>query len=304
VCSTSARDQNGRRCWNRQVGSVGVTEPRPGWYPDPASDGGGFRWWDGRDWTAALSSTQQAPPPRSRRLSGGRRSLALVLGLTLLVSGGMVGLLGWQALPGTTGDRAAPGSGGPAPSAAATVDRAGYGAYGRLNEVTGEVAFGSATMTLPGSPYRSVGGAIEVPDAFDAMFLATAPVHPDFDGSQTWTAMVGLGYIPAEAWQDDPRAFAEEAMAGFSLRFFGRNHTSVRDLGYQLTWVDGHSCAEVTGDVHYDVKGLPSSYDRVRLIGCPRSDGSVIAAVSSIPDDADPELSRLAEDALSTLAIG
>lgn len=279
-----------------------MTEPRPGWYPDPAPDGDGFRWWDGRDWTDALSSIQQAPPPRPRRQPHrGRRPLALVLGLSLLITGGVVGLLGWQAAAGPSGDRAVPGTGGPAPSSAASVGRTGHGADGRLNEVTGEVAFGSATMTLPDRPYRPIGGAITVPGAFDAMFVATAPVHPDFNGSETWTAMVGLGHIPAESWQDDPREFAEGAMAGFSLRFFGRHPTSVQGLDYHLTWVSGHSCAEVTGDVHYDISGLPSSYDRVRLIGCPRADGSVIAAISSVPDDADPQLARQAEDSLATL---
>lgn len=31
--------------------------PPPGWYPD--ATGGGFRWWDGRQWTSA----HQPPPP-------------------------------------------------------------------------------------------------------------------------------------------------------------------------------------------------------------------------------------------------
>ncbi|GAA5034562.1 hypothetical protein GCM10023317_87320 [Actinopolymorpha pittospori] len=42
-----------------------MTEKAPGWYTDPSGIPRAFRWWDGRQWTQAISEDQQAPPPAS-----------------------------------------------------------------------------------------------------------------------------------------------------------------------------------------------------------------------------------------------
>lgn len=42
----------------------------PGWYPDPSSNGGGVRYWDGRNWTQYTTGpdgTGTAPAPHSKR---------------------------------------------------------------------------------------------------------------------------------------------------------------------------------------------------------------------------------------------
>lgn len=39
-----------------------MTQPLPGWYPDPAG-GGGMRWWDGQRWTDHLRDASTKPPP-------------------------------------------------------------------------------------------------------------------------------------------------------------------------------------------------------------------------------------------------
>ena len=55
--------------------------------------------------------------------------------------------------------------------------------------------------------------------------------------------------------------------------------------------------------VSYKVKQLASKYDKVSVILVRLDDGSFIAATSSIPNDADPELAELAAESLESLRI-
>jgi Protein of unknown function (DUF2510)/Bacterial PH domain len=56
-----------------------MTQPEPGWYPDPAA-GGRMRWWDGQRWTDQVrqANAQQQPPPmaesRDHEEPGGGRT--------------------------------------------------------------------------------------------------------------------------------------------------------------------------------------------------------------------------------------
>ena len=38
---------------------------KAGWYPDPGSQSGLFRWWDGKSWTPSVTTDSSAPPPQS-----------------------------------------------------------------------------------------------------------------------------------------------------------------------------------------------------------------------------------------------
>lgn len=41
----------------------GVAPPSPGWYPDPAPNTSGQRWWDGSGWTAHARPSENKPNP-------------------------------------------------------------------------------------------------------------------------------------------------------------------------------------------------------------------------------------------------
>jgi hypothetical protein len=247
--------------------------------------------------------------------------VALLIGLSLVVSGGVVGLIGWsnfqdQRRAGVAGPSAEskPGPDTGRPESATQDGRAGRrtgnsgkssGPSGRLDEVTREAVIADARMVLPGHPYELVSDPVSVPGVFDAMFLAGAPVHTEYNGTDDWNATVGIGHIPADAWQgQDPKVFAEQALAGVTAKFFGNHPATVKKLRHGATMIDGQVCAEVSANVHYKIKNLPSRYDQVNLIGCPTDDGSVITAISSVPDDADPELVHLAEESVASLDLG
>lgn len=275
-----------------------MTDPRPGWYPDPSGHGGAFRWWDGNDWT---DRTRSKLPTRNNRL------IVLLLGFSLVVSGGVAGLIGWKSFQDARqSDRQGASGGVTAPPRATTRAASSTPRQpdGQLDETTRQATLGDGRMVLPGRPYELVTDPVTVPDVFDAMFVANAPVHPRFNGSDTWAATVGLGHIPDDAWaQDDLPAFAHKALTGFSEQFFGYHPTSVKKISYAATTVSGRTCARITANVHYQVKKLASRYDRVVIIGCPEDDGSVIAAISSVPDDAPEPLPQLAEASLATLKL-
>lgn len=313
-----------------------MTVPLAGWYPDP-SGAADFRWWDGTTWTESVTDDVDAPAPsdpvpltpgeredqqdaaalptgpgRLRQRSGrteANRLVALVVAVTLVVSGGVVGMIGWRTFQSArsaanprTGNTAGHQTTTPAASASDGSRHQQTSVSGRLNEVTRRASLDTASMVLPDTPYELVGNPVSVPDAFDAMFVANAAVHPDFNGSQTWAATVGIGHVPAGSWDTgDPAAFGRRALTGISQQFFGYTPTSVRKLHYRPVTVGATACAEISANVHYAVKGLASKFDRVRIIGCPDgTDGSAVAAVSSVPDDAPHRLSTLAATALST----
>lgn len=236
--------------------------------------------------------------------------VALLIAISLVISGGVVGLIGWR---GYQSSRSADGSAGSPASADPTARPSERGKRrastdprsGQLDEVTRKASIGQATIQLPPDPYELVSDPVTVPGVFDAMFVANAPVHRDYNGSDSWAATVGIGHIPADAWSDDDLpGFGRKALKGISEQFFGYTPTSVKKLSYRPTTVGDSGCAELTADVHYAVKGLASKFDRVRIVGCPDgADGSMVAALSSVPDDAPHRVSTVAKRSMSTFAL-
>lgn len=86
-------------------------------------------------------------------------------------------------------------------------------------------------------------------------------------------------------------------------KFFGGQVTQIKRMRSSDRAVDGRPGMEFQANVHYSAKGLPSSYDRaiVWLVRC--DDGSLIAAISSVPNDASPRLRDLASAALDSLTL-
>jgi hypothetical protein len=67
--------------------------------------------------------------------------------------------------------------------------------------------------------------------------------------------------------------------------------------------VDGNAGLWITAEVHYDVEHLPSRYDELTVVLVQLDDGSVVAAVSSVPDDSPDAVATLAEQALGSLTV-
>ena len=67
--------------------------------------------------------------------------------------------------------------------------------------------------------------------------------------------------------------------------------------------VDGNAGLLVTAQVHYAIEHLPSRYDELTILLVQLDDGSVVAAVSSVPDDSSASVTDLAERALDSMTV-
>lgn len=175
---------------------------------------------------------------------------------------------------------------------------------GHVDLGSGVATIGPATMTLPGEPYEVEPASLAVRGLFDVFFVANAPVHRGYDGSNDWSATVGLAHIPpslvAGADVDDT---ATMALHQIGARFFGGYRTTAHDLRTSDTTVDGRAACSATVAMAYSVRHLPSTHDLVHVVLVRQDDGSVIAAVSSVPADAAPGLHDQAADALRSLTF-
>jgi hypothetical protein len=289
-----------------------MSAAKPGWYPDPAADREHgpitYRWWDGSQWSDATGESAQAPRPvpdapapgvrQAGTRAGGRWTLCLALAATLAL---VAGLLLWRET-----DRPPSDSAGAGATRAKPQDlRSSRGPVGQLDETTRQVSIGSASMTLPDDPYVLYREPMRIPGLLDEFFQANAVVHPRYDANRDWSAVVGLADVNAartQAAQLD-RA-AATALRRFARVAFGGKPTTVRKVRTRFHPLDGRPGVLLTAEVHYTVPELASRYDRVTAVLVRLDDGSVVAAFSSIPDDAPNELTRLAKESLATLQIG
>jgi hypothetical protein len=283
--------------------------PRPGWYPDPAGTPELYRWWDGGDWTEAISESPRAPTPRlhsparpedelpRRRYSPLRSAVALLLCLALLLSATVgLGLMIWQDGPRLDRGSRAPGRAPAVPDTSAA-------AIGRLDEQSRVATLGTASLTLPGHPYVLSPDPLRVEGRLDACFLANAPVHARYDGHRSWYATVLLGRVAPEVSGPDLEQRGRSAVAGLGQAFFRSTDVRVDPVGVADRAVDGSAGLLLTTRVHYEVDGLASRYDALSVVVAELDDGSVVVAASSVPDDATPDVVAGAAQALESLTL-
>lgn len=281
-----------------------TTTPRPGWYPDPAdadrTDHPGadaFRWWDGSSWTDHTADHAYAPspdetgvaaPPRRRSRMVRAVAWTVVVALVLTTSAGALLLL-WSG-PQTSGGRQPDG-------AAATVG-------GQLDEQARRASIDTVTMDLPGDPFKIAGGTHQVRGVLDTVFLAEAVVHPRTKQHDGWTAMTCLASVhPGTVDGSDLDADSVTTMRRLAERIYGAGPTRIDRIDVADHAVDGHGGVRVTARVHYEIDGLPSRYDDVTVILVRLDDGDVVAALSSVPDDASDEIRTRAAESLASLRI-
>lgn len=274
-----------------------TTTPRPGWYRDPADDAGvGYRWWDGSTWTDYTADHAYAPSPEDTVVLGPSRprsrvvqvvAWTVVVALVLTTSAGALMLL-WSDPPAT---------GQQEPESAASVG-------GQLDERARRAAIGPVTMDLPGPPYKVSSGTHKVSGVLDVVFLAEATIHPRTAQHAGWTAMTCLAAVDEHLADDfDLEEDSVATLRKLASKIYGTGPTELRDVDVSEHAVDGHGGVRITARVHYVIAGLPSRYDDVTAILVRLDDGSVVTALSSVPDDASDEVRELAAQSLASLRI-
>ena len=277
-----------------------MTDARPGWYPDPAGDQGRFRWWDGSDWTSAVSGSAHAPQPtRSRALrhaaASGHSRTVWSLGIALVaVAGVVLGLVIWHDPAGSARNAAAGVTAKPSPS----------GVPGELDQSSREARIGDASMRLPGDPYQLRVDPMRVQNLFDSYFAAGAIVHADYHKGQDWSAVVGLAHVAPAATRDEVDATAVTVGRQVAATFFDHSPTTVERASVAEHSVDGCSGYEFSAEVSYQIPGLASRADELTVIVVRLDDGTRVAAFSSVPTDAPEALRTQAATALQSLQVG
>jgi hypothetical protein len=222
-------------------------------------------------------------------------AIVVAMGFVLFAGAGVLtGLVIWREPAATR-----PAPVGLAGSALTTA----HGATGRLDESTRQARIGAATMVLPDDPYALDPDPKHVNGLIDVIFLANAPVHADYDGQNDWLATVALVQLSPNVAGAGLEQSGETAMRRLSQLFFAHHATQLTGLAFTDRSVDGHPGMEFTAEVRYSIRHLQSSYDRVVVRMVQADDGSVVAAVSSIPNDASPDLTELAARSLDSLTL-
>jgi Protein of unknown function (DUF2510) len=290
----------------------GVTgAPRPGWYPDPAGAPGLYRWWDGSNWAEVTSDSAQAPPPipvlaepapgggaSHRGASPLRVAVVLSLGFALFVSASVgLSLVIWRD-PSTSAQRAVSGPAG-LPSTAGV----GTAPIGHLDQRTRTATIGPASLTMPGDPYVLSPDPMSISGVLDLLFWASAPVHMRYDGKNDWSSGVLLGRVSEPSDPGDLQTEGALALHRLGQAIFAKHPTELKGMTWEQRTVNGQPGMLFSAQVHYTVDRLPSRYDTVTALLVRLDDGSLIMAASSVPNDADSEIARMASHALATLTV-
>ncbi len=289
--------------------------PLPGWYSDPAGAPGLFRWWDGVQWTDALNVSPHSPPPQAdpdldgepepwvpevtttpstprRHRSRRRTATAVLLGFALVLSATAgVGLfVARDPVNLNAARQAATGSAIPA--------------NGQLNTETRVATIDQVSMTLPDDPFALRGDPMEVPGVLAPLFVATAPVHERYNGSQDWSAMVLLARVDPVLDHDELADEGGALVDRLAATLFVAHKTTISQLTASAHPLQGLDGALVTARVTYDVDHLPSRYDTMTVLLLRLPSGSVVAAVSSVPDDTDQGTAAMVTASLESLRVG
>ena len=297
-----------------------MTAAEPGWYPDPAGATDLFRWWDGQDWTDAISESTQAPtPPRRlprdlesgdfesasegsdelRKAASWRRVVALIVVVALFLSATAgIGLLIWDDPPGNAARLPSPGGGGGArPTSFSTAPS------GHLDRSSRTATIGPAAMVLPDTPYVLYPDPMPMAGVLDLVFWSEATVHPRYDGRHDWSTAVLFGQVSNSRATGDLETQGRLTMQRLGRALFDSHAAEVKDVSWSDHSVNQNPGLLFSATMGYSVPNLPSRYDRVTALLVRLNDGSVVIAAASMPNDADPEVARQAAESLKTLAI-
>jgi len=179
------------------------------------------------------------------------------------------------------------------------------GVPGQLDVANRTASIAAARMALPDEPYVVRADPLPLSGPIEECFLASAQVHPNYDGHHDWSAMVGLAHVrPSPGSPADLEVAATAVLQQFAGHFFDGSPTTVSKPTLVDHPVDGRPGVLLSARVGYRIRHLPSRYDAVRVVVVQVDNGSTVAAFSSVPSDAPSQLERLATDSLRSLQVG
>lgn len=150
---------------------------------------------------------------------------------------------------------------------------------------SGAARYAEAAITMPRYPYVCPSRAESALPLLSAAVNCSVTIHENFDGDTDWTATAGFGSVPEDLVRPTPEGTAKALFQVFREEGFGSRPTTLKNYTSELTTLGGRQVAAVSGNVHYDIPGLASNYDRVLFVALQLEDGGYAAFFSSRPDD-------------------
>lgn len=160
---------------------------------------------------------------------------------------------------------------------------------------------GPVSVTMPKDPYACPRSAQPLGSLLTDAVVCDAPVHPGYRGTDTWSATAGFGLLSATRVQPTSTATAQAAFEEIRGTSFADQKTTVTDQVADTVALGGHQVAVVSGEVHYQVAGLPSRYDRLIVIALPTDDEAYAIYFSSRPNDTPKSTLEVLDASISTL---
>ena len=162
--------------------------------------------------------------------------------------------------------------------------------------------FGNVAVAMPGKPYECPGAPGEAPPIFTSGLVCNATVHPEYNGTDDWSATAGFGSVAEALTEAGRRGHRRGGLpTAPQTAAFSNQRTTVRKQKTEEVDLNGHPVSVVSGEVHYSVAGVPSSYDRMIVIALPVEDGGYAVYFSSRPNDTPQATLDVLNRSISTL---
>ncbi len=266
-----------------------------------------YRFWDGRNWSAALSPHPAAAPPQAppgslppgpvpsvappRRARGWLLALAAVLiaavVIVVLVVRSIV-IAGPGPDPGPTGTPSVdvcptPRDGTPQPQPNDGRVHAGKLSYPQLG----------APWSPPSTETRVAFGK--------GVLIQSIDIEPMPSGAY-WMAAVIVGELVAGDGFFTPEAGAAIVVTCVSGSFYGDSAVTRKDRRNEATRVDGHDAWIVESQLGFDIPGIQAKSERLIVVIVDTGAGTAGLFYASIPENAEQYLAP-AEQALEDLTV-
>lgn len=286
----------------------------PGWYPDPASNGSGYRYWDGSSWTDQTHGTAGTPgthAPAGPGRSGGWKPW-LWLGIALVVVAAVVIALLWRpgsgpGLPEDTNSSRPTGSQWNEVEPTETPsnpDATGMG--GELIECPRNSTDDRSEIGADGRMY---GGGLSFEARTDwrdyPVYLPWLYDHNSQTRAITdkWQSNLSVGAVLKEEGFTSPRQAAESIMECMSSSFLFDGFSGREDLLNEAFSLDGYQGWRITANVRVDDQGDIEG-DVVDIIALDLGDADRFSVfISCATIDNEGNLAEVAE-ATETLRVG
>jgi hypothetical protein len=145
--------------------------------------------------------------------------------------------------------------------------------------------YAGVAARMPVNPYVCPSSPDTVSPLLTSGVVCSATVHADYEGTSDWSATAGFGSVADDLAGASAAATAKSFFETFRGAGFGNRKTTLTDLQTDQAEVDGRQVALISGNVGYQVAGVPSTYDRVLVIALPLDDGGYAIYFSSRPND-------------------